>query len=209
MKNDFNDVQAAMTTWLAEPVNQPLFFQNFNRLINPLLANSSPTAEQTGTAIAAVEELYAFVEAQAAVNLGEPPAQALDSIIQSFTIESVPPIDALIQSFVEKGSDAATDILLQGQFSTFFGLTVDQTSYAGAFQSATKAVAMNDLPVRKFNRPETQGSQLMSSAQSPDFEFSSNSVNETVPGAQVDPPTDYGEPSNYGTTTGSTGSGNQ
>ena len=40
-------------------------------------------------------------------------------------------------------------------------------------------------------------------------EYTAASLNEAIPGAPVDPPTDFGEPSNYGTTTGSTGSGNQ
>jgi hypothetical protein len=209
MQNDFNQVQAAFVSWLAEPVNQPLFFQNFNTTINPILANSSPTAAQVGVATAAIEELYAFVTAAAATALGEPPAQALDSIVATFTIESVPAIDSLIQSFVEKGSDRATDVLLQGLFSTFFGLTADGASYAGAFQAATKAVAMNDLPVSKFNRPEAQSSQLTSQSQSTDFEFAPSSLNETVPGAAADPPTSYGESSSYGTTTSNPGSGNQ
>jgi hypothetical protein len=210
MQNDWNQVQAAFVAWLAASVNQPLFFQNFNALINPLLANASPTTAQVGASVNALNSLAAFVQAIFATAINENPAQALDSIVASFTIESVPSIDNLIQAFLEKGSDRATDLLLQGEFSMFFGLTADQVSYAGAFQAATVAVNATDLPVSKFVRPEAQSSQLTGQTSSVDFEFQPSSITETIPGPPpTAAPTSYGESSSYGTTTGSTGSGNQ
>jgi hypothetical protein len=68
-------------------------------------------------------------------------------------------------------------------------------------------VAQNDLPVRKYNRSEAQTSQMQVQSQSPDYEYPANGVTESIPGPQVDPPADAGEPSNYGTTVGSSGSG--
>jgi len=207
--NDFAQVQALLTTWLVSSVNQPLFFENFNRLINPLLANANPTAAQIGVAVNTLLQLYAYLTiVQATAVLGQP-SVSLEAIIQTFTVEPIPAIDTLIRSFIEKGSDRATDLLLAGKFSTFFTLTADQASYSGAFQASTRAVAMNDLPVRRINRPEAQSSQLISQAQSPDFEYTAASVNETIPGAQVNPPTDFGTPSNFGTTTGSSGAQGQ
>jgi hypothetical protein len=209
IKNDFTAVQTSFELWLSRSVNQPLFFENFSRVVNPLLANQNPTALQVAAAYNMLQSLFVFLTAAAATAQSQDPSQALDSIVQTYTVEPIPAVDTLIQSFAQKGSDRANDLLLQGQFSTFFNLTAEEASYAGAFQSATRAVAMNDLPVRKINRPETQNSQLLTSAASPDFEFTGSDLNEAIPGAPVDPPTDFGEPSTFGTTTGSTGSGKQ
>ncbi len=209
IKNDFTSVKTAFELWLSRSVNQPLFFENFNRVINPLLANPNPTALQVGAAYNLLQSLFVFLTAAAATAQNQDPAQALDSIVETYTVEPIHAVDTLIQSFSQKGSDRANDLLLQGQFATFFNLTAEEASYAGAFQSATRSVAMNDLPVRKVNRPETQNSQLKTSADSPDFEYTAASLNEAIPGAPVDPPTDFGEPSSFGTTTGSTGSGKQ
>jgi uncharacterized membrane protein len=207
VKNDFNNYQTLLNAWLANTVNQPAFFQNLNRFVNPLLANQNPTAAQVGTALNMLLSLYAFLTAAQATAQGQPPAQALDSINKTYTVEVVPPVDALIKSFTAKGSDKAVDTLLAGQFSAFFGLNAETSSYAGAFQSSLRSVAMNDLPVSRYNRPETQGSQLVAQAASPDYEFTGASLNENLGGPQVDPPQISGTPSNYGTTTGSSGAG--
>ena len=211
IKNDFGFTQGLLQTWLALPENQALYLQNLNAVINPILVNTNPTAVQVGNAKQGLNALYQFLTTAMAQQLLGNPAVALQAILQTFTIEPVPAIDTLIQSFTQKGSDLAVDILLKGEFSAFFGLTVDGASYSGAMQMATRAVAMNDLPVRKINRSSVQSSQLISQSQSPDFEYSANLAAETIPGAQVDPPTSLGsgEPSNYGTTSGSAGSGNQ
>lgn len=209
IKNDFGFTQGLLETWLALPENQALYLQNLNAKINPILVNSNPTAAQVGDAAAGLNTLYQFLTTAKAQALLGDPAVALQAILQTFTVEPVPAVDTLIQSFTQKGSDLAVDILLKGQFSSFFGLTVDGASYSGAMQAATRAVAMNDLPVRKINRSNVQSSQLISQSQSPDLEYPANLAAETIPGAQVDPPTSYGEPSNYGTTSGSQGSGNQ
>jgi hypothetical protein len=207
IQNNFTQVQTELQTWLALSENQPLFFTNLNALINPLLTNGSPTAEQVGAATEAIQALYQYVAQAEAIALGQDPEDALDAILQTFTIEPVPPVDTLISTYSQKGADAAIDTLLQGQFSAFFNLSVDGVSYSGALQEAVRAVAMNDLPVRKYNRPEAQQSQLQGQTASPDFEFVANAITESLPGPQVSPPADSGEPSNWGTTTGGSGYG--
>ena len=205
--NDYSLVQAELETWLAAPVNQPLFFTNFNRLVNPLLVSANPTAVQVGTAASTLNSLWALLEGSQASALGEDPSLALDTILGTYTVEPVPPVDTLIASFSAKGSDRAVDLLLAGQFSTFFNLTPDQASYAGQLQTSVRAVAMNDLPVRRYNRPEAQTSQLMAQSASPDFEYTANSMSETLQGEQVNPPGTDGTTINYGTTTGTQGAG--
>jgi hypothetical protein len=199
-KNDFSQVQAALNTWLALPENQPNYMANLNALVNPLLVNGNPTAEQVGAAVQGLTGLYQFLTTAEATAEGIDPGLTLQGILPTYTIEPVPAVDTLIASYTAKGSDAAVDTLLAGNFSGFFGLTAETSSYAGAFQAATRAVAMNDLPVSKMNRPEAQNSQIQSQTSSPDFEYTTNAVTEALQGEQVDPPTDYGVPSNYGKT---------
>jgi hypothetical protein len=194
MMNDYGAVKAALNAWLLRPTNQEVFFENFNRLVNPLLVNTNPTAVQVGSAMNELKFFYSFLLAAQSAS----PADALDSIIQTFSVQTVGALDALLHSFLEKGASRAIDLLLSGQFSLFFNLTVDGASYAGAFQEAARAVAMSDLPVRRFNRKEAQTSQLIGQMVSPDYEFTAASVNEAVPGAQVDPPGNFGEPSGFG-----------
>src|ERR1039458_746850 len=125
-----------------------------NGRINPLLV-TTPTAEQVSAATQAITALYSFLTTAEGAAQSIPATATLQSIIPLYTVEAVPPIDALISAYAAKGADAAVDVLLKGQFASFFGLTVETASYAGAFQAATRSVAMNDLPVRKVNRPET------------------------------------------------------
>jgi hypothetical protein len=203
-KNNFTTVQASLAAWLANAVNQPQYLENLNRLINPLLVNTNPTADAVGTAVAALNQFYAYLTtAQATAILGTP-AAALQSILQTYTVEQVQAVDALLKTFLAKGSDRAADLLLLGKFTDFFNLTQEQASYAGAFQAAARDVALNDLPVRKINRSEAVTARLLAQAPSPDFEFSANSIDETA-GPQVDPPTSFGAPSNFGTKIGSQG----
>lgn len=204
--NDFSQVQALLNTWLALPENQPSYFANLNGLINPLLVGTNPTAEQVGAATTALTQLYQFLTTAEAAAQNISVLQCLEGILPTFTIEAVPAVDGLIKSYIAKGSDRAVDILLSGQFSTFFGLTVDGASYAGSMQEATRAVAQNDLAVSKNSRSTAYNSRLQSQATSPDFEYPSNSVNETLQG-EVAAPTPAGTPTNYGRITGSSGAG--
>ena len=201
VQNNFAQVRDALSTWLSREPNNEHYFTNLNRLINPLLVNSNPTTAQIGTAKNALSLLYSFLTTSQATLRNYPDA-ALESIVPTYQVEQVPPVDTLLSAFRAKGSDRAVDTLLQGQFSTFFSLTHETASYAGALQSALRGVAQNDLPVRKVGRSDVQRSRLKSQAESPDYEFTANQVDENVSGAQVDPPASYGAPSDYGTTIG-------
>lgn len=199
--NDYSTVKEKLDAWLARDVNQTSFFTNFNRFINPLLANDNPTAVQVGTAKNELLRFYAYLLATEAEAFGIDAALALDTILSLYTVQRVDAVDTLLRTFVEKGSDRANDLLLQGAFQTFFDLTVDGASYSGAFQEAVRDVARNDLPVRRVNRADAQTSRMISQTSSPDFEYTAASVSESVEGdASVDPPGTYGEPANYGRT---------
>lgn len=196
--NSYGVMKAQLDLWLKRDVNRPAFFINFNRLVNPLLVNENPTAVQVGNAINELKRFYAYLLSTQAEAAGVPVAQALDSILALFTIQQVDAVDVLLRTFTEKGSDRATDLLLSGAFSTFFNLTIDGASYSGAFQEALRDVARADLPVRRFNRAEAQNSRMISQTQSPDYEYTAASVSESLQGEQVNPPTPFGEPADYG-----------
>ncbi len=208
--NDYLVVQAEWEQWLAEPEQQPLFFTNFNALLNPILVNTAPTAESVGSAANMLNELYALLQGAQATAVGNDPSLSLDTISGTFTVESVPAVDTMIQTYKQKGSDLAVDTLLSGDFVTFFSMTAEGSSYAGALTAATRAVAANDLPVRKINR-NTQTSQLMAQMASPDLEYTASSVNEQLSGDQVQSPPSLGTgtPSSYGTTIGAPATANQ
>jgi hypothetical protein len=130
------------------------------------LVNENPTDSLIGSAETQVSYLQSSLS-------------TLQSLLSSYIAQPVPEVDALLKSFKEKGSDRALDILLACRFTTFFGLTQDGLSYAGAAQDAVRQVASQDLPVRKTNRLASNKSQLRFSAESPDFEYDSSDVDRT------------------------------
>jgi hypothetical protein len=211
VNNDYLAVQAEWEQWLTAPEQQPLFFTNFNALLNPLLGSSTPTAAAVGTTVNTLNELYALLQGAQATVVGDDPSLSLDTISNAFTVGSVPQVDAMISTYSAKGSDLAVNTLLSGDFAGFFGMTSEGSSYAGALTAATRAVAANDLPVRKVNRSNTQTSQLISQTASPDLEYTASSVNEQLSGDQVQPPPSLGSgtPSNYGTTIGAPATASQ
>jgi hypothetical protein len=76
--------------------------------------------------------------------------------------------------------------LLACQFSDFFGLTQDETSYVGALQKSLRSIAQNDLPVQKVNRLATSQLSLVASVPSTDYEYSDEDLDPTPP---IDAPT--------------------
>ena len=200
--NDYTAVQALMQSWLNNAVNQPLYFTNMNGLINPLLTSDNPTVAQVGTATNAVNALWGFLQGAEATALNQSPAQAIDTILGEYSVEVVSVVDTMVTSFSNQGCDRAVDILLSGDFATFFGLTMDGASYSGAMQEAARSVAMNDLPVSKVNRPEQQNGVIQSTSVTADPEYPSNLAAETVGGAQPEIPGSYGQPTGWASTTG-------
>lgn len=183
---DFTTFQTRLEAWLAATVNQASYFTELNRKVNPLLVNTTPTASQVGDAKNAVLALYDLLtEARATTDTANP-ALTLEYALEQYTVAPVPAVDTLLRTYLEKGSDRATDLLLAGEFSTFFGLTLDDASYSGAMQSAMRDVAREELAVRKVQRPEaSQGPRQISEAQSPDYDYDQSDIEH---GAEVDAP---------------------
>jgi hypothetical protein len=185
---DFDSFRAEISAWLSATVNQPLYFQALNRVINPLLANKNPTAAEIGDATSSLLALAQKLTISEAQALGMPTGLTLESILKSYSVDSVSAVDTLIKTYIQKGADRAIDTLLSGQFSSFFSLTADSSSYAGTMQAAMRAVAQNDLPVRRMNRVDAVQSRLVGAAESPDYEYDTS---DTESGMKPDAPADF------------------
>jgi hypothetical protein len=171
--SDYDAMAAIINTQLAQSdANLDAYFTDLNRFINPLKYNTNPSDLEIRSTENRVNDL---------VNVLYPISVA----VTAYQPDAVPQADQLVKAFSEKGADRALDLLLSCQFSAFFGLTQEETSYAGAFQKAVRDVATNDLPVHKTNRLAATTSPLRSSAASADYETSTEDL-DTSP--VVDPP---------------------
>jgi hypothetical protein len=84
------------------------------------------------------------------------------------------PVDTLLATFRHKGADRAIDLLLEGQFSVFFGLDSDGVSYSGQLLSSLRTMTREDLPVRKFDRGKSAQTLIGQTQEQKDFEFNSD-----------------------------------
>ena len=154
--------------------NPTAYFKDLNRFINPLIVNTNPTDSEIGSAETRVNDLTTLL------------AQ-MNTAIVAYNPSVVPQVDDMVKTLKEKGVDRGLDLLLSAEFDIFFGLTQEETSYAGAFQKAVRDVARMDLVIRKQDRAAVRISPLKSSASSPDMEHSFID-RDTAP--RVDPPVD-------------------
>lgn len=161
-KNNYELLKTGIEAWLTLNSSKPAWFTELNRRINPLLVNTNPAASDIGNARTYVLQLQAD----------------LMVLVNALTIYSVFPVDAittLIETFQARGSDRGLDILLQGRFSDFFGLTLDGMSTGGHYRESLRSVQQNDLPISKIgrgNRPEIERTIAAVDGRDPDFDFS-------------------------------------
>jgi len=165
--SDASVLSNALGGWLSLAVNQSAYFIELAGFLNPLLVNTNPTNVQVNDAVNKISSL------SQALTLDE---DSLVNILGGYKTDTVGAVDTLIQSFLEKGADRAVDILLSANFTGFFGLSSDTSSYAGTMLSSLRDVAREDLPINKFERAEAVKGKLISAAESDDFEFSSADI---------------------------------
>ena len=194
-KNNFVVFEDQLEAWLALPPNQPAFFVELQRLLNPLIINLNPTASQVNSAKLHVQTLLAILTRQGAIVTSADPDDSLETILSSYTISPVEDVDVLVDSFLERGAIRGIDILLQGRFSTFFGLNLEQMSFDGAAREALRAVQRLDLPIRKTGRlGNLADAQTLAEYDDPDFDFdfsdTENDVDVEIPAefAEITPP---------------------
>jgi len=152
------------------------YFLDLNRLVNPLLQNTNPQGTDVVAAVNRVKDIYSLLLRAAASSYGTDPEAALETLLDSYSVDTVSEVDALVRTFKEKGADRALSYLLQGRFSAFFGLDKEGVSYAGTFQKAMREVAREDLPVSKTNRYDQRTSPVISSVESPNYEYDTSDL---------------------------------
>jgi hypothetical protein len=172
--NNYTDMQGLLETWLGMAANTAWYFPELQRLLNPLTVNTNPTADQVGDAKNHLEVLGSTLE-------------VLDGILADYSADVVPQVDVLLSSLQEKGADRARDILLEAQFSTFFSMNMDETSYSGSVQAKLKEVNREDLPVRKDNRTGASSGkeELIGQYEEKDYEYDISDLDE---GEELDIP---------------------
>lgn len=131
----YETLKGELYDWLELDENQDRFFTNFNRLLNPL-NSSNPTPVEVNDAKSGLLSLAVVLV-------------SLNTALDAYTADEVIQVDALLHGFRQKGADRAVDVLLEAQFSTFFGLSQDELSYAGTVQKQMRDIQRQDLPVRR------------------------------------------------------------
>ena len=167
--NNYATLKASLEIWLRLDVNQEAYFIELRRLLNPLAVNTNPRADQVNDAITQLELLNTKVV-------------ELEGLLEAYSADVVPQIDVMLTSLQEKGGDRARDLLLEAQFSTFFGLNMDEMSYSGVVQARLKEINREDLPVRKDNRTGLNAGkeELIGSYDETDYEYDISDLDEAA-----------------------------
>ena len=190
-KNNYEVFKAALDQWLTLYPNQPAYFVELQRLLNPLIVNENPTAAAVNTAKLHVQQLQAILTRSGAIAANANPDATLEHIIASYVVDPVEDVDVLIDTYLARGAQRGIDFLLQGRFSAFFGTSAEGMSYDGAARLAMREVQRQDLPIRKTGRTENLGSsQTIAEWEDPDFEYDQSDVENFE---DVDIPGDFAE----------------
>ena len=143
VKQNFDVMADALDVWLAQGANDTLsYFRQLDSVLNILLASGNPTLAQVN----AVSNKLGILKATVA---------SLTTLLSTYESSVVDEVLTLIKSFRERGADRAIDVLLEGDFQTFFGLSSVESSYAGNLQKTIRDVEREDLVVRNDNRADT------------------------------------------------------
>lgn len=161
---DYNTFSAQLKAWLALPQQQERYLAGILPVLNPLLTTSNPSAVQIGDAVKYFKDMAKFLTTSAAMANNSPVAYTLEFALSTYKPAVEEPVDTLLGSFRHKGADRAIDLLLEGQFSAFFGLALDETSYSGTLLKGLREMAREDLPVRKYDRRNLIGQTLIGTA---------------------------------------------
>lgn len=175
---NFEAYAERLRSWLARPEQSASFFIDLTRFINPLAQSKNPTLVQINDARNRLLQLTRFLSLEGAALVSGDPAATLEDALNSYQVERVEAIDTMIRSFLERGSDRAVDLLLEGRFSAFFSITVDGASYSGAMKEAMRELVREDLPIRRDNRTEAKQSRLLAQIDDQDYEYDLNDTKD-------------------------------
>lgn len=158
---NYGDFKTLLDAWLARPELTTQYYRDLARFLNPVLVDGNPTSAEVDDAVTQLQKLSAILSIVGSVAYAGGQLISLEYALKQYSSPVEPSVDALISTFRNKGADRAIDLLLEGQFSTFFGLNLNTVSYAGTFLQSTRDTAMNDLPIRKTNRSNALGQRLV------------------------------------------------
>lgn len=155
-----------LETW-SSSLNASSFDANtleLERRLNPLLSNLNPS-------IALINDARSSANALRALYTG---SGGIQEILESFDVERVERIDALLNMLKERGLLRAQDMLLLGQMSSFFAVNKDSASYGGNLLEKMRSIAQNDVAVTTSTSEDHVDSRLTGSYEETDpaFDFS-------------------------------------
>jgi hypothetical protein len=178
---DYASFKDRLNAWLAAAPQQDAYFRDLARFLNPILTNQNPTAAQVNDATNQLKRLLSMLTIAGAEAYGDvfvPPLEpeaTLEYALNEYKAPTEESVATLLSTFRQKGADRAIDLLTSGQFSSFFGLSMDGVSYSGTLVDALRGLGREDLPVRKTNRRDAGGQKLIGSIpEDKDFEFSTD-----------------------------------
>lgn len=168
---DYTALENRLDAWLTLAPQQELYWRNLAAALNPVLSNSNPTAQQVNDAVNHLTTLLAVLTENGAVLANTDKTKTLGYALAQYSAPAEEPVDTLLTTFRHKGADRAIDLLLEGQFSVFFGLDSDGVSYSGQLLNSLRTLTREDLPVRKFDRARTTQTLIGQAPGQKDFEF--------------------------------------
>ena len=179
--SNYEGFKTAVLAWLHLSVNQSQYMSELDRLMNPILANSNPTPGAVTAAKGHLQKLIQVLSITGAQSFGASVDATLEDAYSSYTAQAIPQVNTLIATYTAKGTDRALDILIEGRFSEFFGLTQDTASYAGTLLAAVKQITLADIPVRKTLREQNKAMEkTMASYEDTDFEFDQSDIDPSA-----------------------------
>lgn len=155
-KETLDSFSSAILIWLEQWEDASSYFTELTRLLNFVLVDKNPTSGEINDVLAHLDTLVA----------------GLTSIYETLLehdVERAEDLDNVIRTYREKGCERAVDLLLECRLADFFGLSVEEASYAGRMLEAVKGVARNDMPVSRYDRRENS-SRLLATVPSPDYD---------------------------------------
>lgn len=140
---NYADMKALLDVWVRQPTAIPLlFFRELDAHVNTVVSAGRPTPGMVGSLVSHLQQLRTSLS-------GAP--NSLSAALAIYNAKVVDQVTLLLKSYRDKGADRAADILEEGRFSDFFGLTMEEASYSGRLQASLKASA-RELPIRKTGR---------------------------------------------------------
>jgi hypothetical protein len=177
---NYDTFKSDLDAWQARAPwkNLTAYFTDLNRLVNPLLVNQNPTDSDVNTVELKILALAGTLTIDLATTASLVTQDSLEAILATYNVDRIHEVDAMLKTLQERGADRALDLLLECQFQTFFGVTLEDSSYGGAFQKAMRNVLMNDLPINKIRRVESTEGKLTTTTGT-DYEYSLDDVYNT------------------------------